>query len=816
MKRLNGYWVAAWAATFVLGTATIGAAQDDAMGRRLAGELELMARQALAVKPNPDEHQSAIAATLLAEATRYAPKDSNLWRLRIEAADLAGDTKALRTALGSYLKANPSDDAAQLRLIDLIVSEKDTAEQRLETYGRLLEGPSAASLSAPLRSRVAARAALLARELGDRKVYTKWLKMAVSLDTTNRGAMGEILTILAEKPTTTEVEHAQALMLLYGADPMNVELRWQVAARLHRCGLYEQALEWFGSAQLLGTRMGAGVTNADRVGDWALCLWGAGKAKDAIGLVDSYQNAMTQQAAAQLKAAGKEVPEGVVQIPARLLTIRGSLYRELENEEAADADATALLAVVDAGAKAEDASAHAITQAAWARLYLNQRINLVSALIDRAANAGADEATIARMRGWLAVRQGDTAKAIETVEGHADSDPLCALALAEALRSDEAAKERRVTLLQRTYAADPSSLAARVAATHLNELDVRPKTGEACATIGRVIAQTPAALRQLGVTQSSPIRVRVEPVKRSIDYGEPIEVDVSVVNTLATAVSLGAGSTVPSTVFVVPSIQVDAKQQPASLQPVIVNLGRRITLGPNESVKVRVQLTSPPLMSLLRMRPDRTVRINAVAVLDPRVGPGGIVPGPLGASVPGPPMARMAMAITPQNVDKQLEVLNGEDPAAAATAASWLSLLVGGVAEDAPADQVKRADEIAARVVRAYKKFNTAQRAYLLARLVQQPSEKSRLSPVIDMAVASEDPVIQYALMMTQVDGESSTILESALRRKHTPEGEFAAHVRSLWKDIEAAREEAKKRSEEADSAGTDGNAKAPAIEPEK
>lgn len=812
MKRLNGYWVAAWAATLVLAATTSGLAQDDAIGRRLAGELELLARQALAVKPNPDAHQSAIAATLLAEATRYAPKDANLWRLRIEAADLADDAKALRTALSGYLKANPSDDAAQLRLIDLIVSEKDTAEQRLETYGRLLEGRSAASLSAPLRSRVAARAALLARELGDRKVYTKWLKMAVSLDTTNRGAMGEILTILAEKPTTTEVEHAQALMLLYGADPMNVELRWQVAGRLHRCGLYEQAMEWYGSAQVLGTRMGAGVTSADRVGDWSLCLWSAGKAKDAIGLIDSYQTAMTQQAAAQLKAAGKEVPEGLVQIPARLLTIRGSIHRELDDKEAADADAKALLATVDAGARAEDASGQVIAHAAWARLYLNQRINLVSALIERAAKAGADEVTVARLRGWLAVRQDDAAKAIEAVEPHADSDPLCALALAEALRGDESAKERRVKLLQRTFAADPSSLAARVAAMRLDELDVRPKADEACATIGRVVAQTPAVLRQLGITQTSPIRVRVEPVKRSVDYGAPIEVDVSVVNTLATAVSLGAGGTVPSTVFVIPSVQVETNQKPAPLQPVIVNLGRRITLGPNESVKTRVQLTSPPMMSLLRMRPDRTVRISVVAVLDPRVGPGGITPGPLGGSVPGPPMARLAMPITPQNIEKQLEVLDGEDRAAAATAAGWLSLLAGSIPEDAPEDQVKRANEIAARIVRAYKKFDTTQRAYLLSRMVQQPSEKSRLTPVIDMAVASEEPVIQYALMMTQVDGESSTILESALRRKHTPEGEFAVHIRSLWKTIEAAREEAEK----AGTVETGGGPKPPAVEPEK
>lgn len=818
MKRIGLFSVAmVWTAAAVMGTAAApGLAADDTVERRLAGELELLARQALAIKQDPDEHQLAIASTLLAEATKLSPKDANLWRLRIEAADLADDAKALRAALSGYLKAEPTDDAAQLRLIDLIVSEKDTAEDRLATYGRLLQGRSAESLSAPLRSRVAARAALLGRELGDQATYKKWLKLAVSLDTTNRGAMGEIMTILSQKATTTGIEQAQALMLLYAADPTNAELRWQVAGTLHRCGLYRQALPWYGSAQVMSTVSGT-ATPADRVGDWALCLWGAGEAKDAISLIDSYETAMTQQAAAQAKAAGKEPSEAPAAIEARLYSIRASLHRAMDDEAKFEADVAALLLAVDEAAKGEDATADAIVRSAWARLFFDKRTNVVSALIERAEKAGAGATTLTRLRGWSAVRSGDHAGAIKLVEPLADGDLLSALALAEALAGDESAAERRTELLRRVFAADPASMAARTAAARLEAMDVRPAMDETCATIGRIVAQTPQELRELGITQTSPIRVRVEPVKRSVRYGEAIELDVSVVNTLATPLTLGANGTVPSVVFLVPTVSAGGGQKPTTMQPVIVDLGRRLVLGANASVTARVRLTSPPMLALLRMRPDQTVRVTVKAMLNPRVGPRGMTPGVLGGVTPSPVMARLPLPITPQNIDNQLAVLDGEDRAASATAAAWLALLAASIPADAPDEQTQRADAVAGRIERAYKKFDAVQRAYLMSRMLQASDPKARLAKIVDAAVASEVPTVQYALLLTQVDGSASTILESSLRRKHTPEGEFAMHVRELWRTIEAAREEAEKRKAEAEAGGaSEGGDKPPADEPEK
>lgn len=97
-----------------------------------------------------------------------------------------GDPGLLAKATARVVLLDPSDTVAQ-RLITARIAARQTAEERLEVYERML-GPRGASIDPTVRSRLALDAALIERERGELDRFLRYLTLATDLDRTNKEA----------------------------------------------------------------------------------------------------------------------------------------------------------------------------------------------------------------------------------------------------------------------------------------------------------------------------------------------------------------------------------------------------------------------------------------------------------------------------------------------------------------------------------------------------------------------------------------------------------------------------------------------------
>lgn len=439
-----------------------------------AHRLAELARSMLS-EPRPDHpDRLAAARTLLARATELDPDNAQLLRLRLEALRLAEDVAdERRSALRRYLKLRPADDVAQLEFIGLLAENAQTAEQRLKVYERLLTGDGARQLSAPLRSRLAMRAARLHRQRGESSEYGERLKEAIRLDSTNRRACAAAYNLLQQRGTST-VELTQALLNLVAADPSDGDLHAELASMLLRCGQYEPAVNWYGSASRLWRYQGHPGPGRmiDTVRGWALALWASDQPDRAVRFIRSFDpgsnaqgdggrpegaeppeqpelfersgeadaEASSDQAEGEdsadqqgEEAADRQGGGSEAALPARVQMILVAILQNQQRMEAADEAFDRLVRTLRPPDQREAPDAEQLADFVWAHLLLNRGIDQLEPRIQRLTEElGEDDPLMVRLRGWWMLRRGDTDKARRLLQrGAEEGDFVCRYGLTQ-------------------------------------------------------------------------------------------------------------------------------------------------------------------------------------------------------------------------------------------------------------------------------------------------------------------------------------------------------------------------------------------------
>jgi len=764
MKR----FVMTAAGGLVLGLAVMFAAgpavaQSPTHATLLAGRLTGYARAVLAGSKQPDEHQLALAGMLLEHVGELDPDNPETAYLRVEAAALKDDPAAVREVLTRYLKTRPRDDAAQLRLINLIADSAQTAQGRLALYQRMLEGKVGEQFSKPLRSRLAWQVALLHRELGDEQKFAESIKQAIELDETNAAATAEAYMLLVRRGAPA-IDQAQALFSLLAADPTNPNVHTRVASTMLHNGAYEQALAWYQSAnniwQYTGAPADAQLINV--LSEWALALCGLGQHEPTAKFIESFR---------------KDQPEG--RLPTSLLSILTATYDLSGQSDAADKTFLELLSHLQKATQQDSANPDPLADLIWAHVLFNRKLEDVPQLMEQLGELGdEDDARTQRLAGWLAMRQGDTEQATKLLEPLGGDDPAAALALAMMQPDDTSADQRR-SLFNDVFARAPGTLPGIYAADHVRRLKGRPQPDDTAMTIQRLAQQIPEPVRRMARQAVSFVELELEAVDARPAFGQSLSLSVTLTNASPMPLSLGRGGTIPSTVLIMYTAAA-GNQKPRPLPPHVIDIARRIRLSPGQSVTVKTTLDSVALQRVLDNVPQ-SVLLRPTAMLNPVLTRDGrYAPGLLG-------VISETKTISRQRLDPDAKLRSGGETAP--------HLLVMLTAQAGLLDAAHDADpvKLAGQLSDAFNRFAPTTQALMLTAVPRSEIAQKRYEPLLSQAAASDHPLVRQVLLLTRADSPDAAELTAALQAESPAVRTFAEHYQAVLK----TRAEAIKRQQD-------------------
>lgn len=724
------------------------------------------------------------AAILLDRALELDPSDPETWLLRLEAAQIRGESDRVLACLKSYLSLAPEDDVAQLRMIEMLADQQQTVEKRRDFFARIVQGPASRRFSAPLRSRVAYRAALLAVEQGQPDEYARLLALALSLDPTNKAAAAESYRVLASDAKTPPDELAAALFTTFQADPVDPATHAAIADMLLALGQYEAAAGWYYTASSIQTAR-FGATDPAVGHRWALALWAWGKTAEALSLLDSMIHPalaqLEQQSASedaqQAKAATDAIAQAVDRASGRTLLLRALILSRGTDQ----AKLTQSLSWLRANASInKDIALDA--GLLWALLLIDRDINLAPQLLEQVtAQLGKDEPSVQLAAAWLAIRQDRTDEAIALFKPFIEkNDPraLLGLGLIHKLKGDlEAAK----SAWSRAHAAAPDDVFGLMALQSLQELQGQPDPIPAGPKIAGLFNEIPQELRLLG---SDPLavlqlRARVEPAAFGI--GEPAYLILEYHNVSPYTLALGPDATLPTQALISADVRLNGQQGPAT-QPDVINLYRRLRLEPRKSFMIRIRVDHGQLGLLLATVPSARVGANLAIILNPQIKDGGgFRPGFMGSVAQVRNITRLGTAVNVVGINRMMsDLASSSDIVAMRSSAALIPVLQQLAAQDASGEVRPLMD----RVADAYADRHPLQQAWQISFVSPAAGLASMAQAIIDQAAASTDPDVALAMLSTQVLYADSALLNPALRGNLGPTLQtFAQATRTMLEE---------------------------------
>jgi len=281
LALLAGLPASAWSQTTSTPAADSGAAADPAavLAKGRAQLKDYTARAIvrlgmldLRLRPDPAPEDYRIAALTMGIADAMQPGDVETLRRISEACWNGTDEQAAIDATAKLVQADPTDRVSILRVVSATIARMQTAEDRLAAYDKLL-GAGGARLPAVVRSRLALDCALLLRERGDDEGFLDRLKLATSLDATNKEA-ALLASAFYNQRSTDPMGRLEMLANLLYSDPMDAGVHEQLSTSLAQAGAFVGARRLWTNSQTLLNQLGSerGFESESRrlVHDW-LC-----------------------------------------------------------------------------------------------------------------------------------------------------------------------------------------------------------------------------------------------------------------------------------------------------------------------------------------------------------------------------------------------------------------------------------------------------------------------------------------------------------------------------------------------------------------
>ncbi|HEV2294546.1 MAG TPA: hypothetical protein VGR35_11880 [Tepidisphaeraceae bacterium] len=609
------------------------AAENPALAERLAAAAQETLRTRDAGEPS-----WRASAALLRAATRLAPAEPRFARLLTEAVARIGDDQATIDALSEYRRLVPSDQSAQIEQIDLYLRVMETADAKLNYLRRVSESTD---VFAPIRAHAAFRLAEVLGERSEMQASDEALALALKLDPLNLDALA---MSYARLPSDASPElRVAALLALLRSNPAQAQVAAVLARELAGVGLFKASLHWYNTAFGVYRRTGMLPSPRELI-DYAAQAYIAGELEGAETLLGSLLGAQPENIEAWLlrlivaRGSGdKEATERVGNQAATAIANRLAEIRRAAGDEAATTqplepapaeaqwpEPAATLERVKAAAvdrpELLEAFADAALSAAWFKLYFEEKPNEAQPWIEVLRGLLIEGSqTLARLEGWAFLLSDKRDEARVKLSAAADTDPLAALGMLRLTPSEGEHQAGAEAAAQELLAQNGSGLTGATIVEALAFRGIKPAAGEAAAPVTAELEKFPATFTRILDAPGGFYSLRVEPVKVSHQFAEPILLRVTIQNTSELDLTLGADG------IIRPDLWVDAQLRGVATQPfpgvAFDRLGGPVVLPAKQSASQVIRANQGELSAFLATNPTALFQLAFTVMTNPiRVG----------------------------------------------------------------------------------------------------------------------------------------------------------------------------------------------------
>jgi hypothetical protein len=591
---------------------------------------------------------SQASAALLRAATRLAPTEPRFARLLAEAVERLGEDQPTIDALTAYRQLVPGDESAQVEQIDLYLRVMETADAKVN-YLRGVGGADA--VPAPVRAHAMFRLAEVLEERSQAQASDETLAESLKLDPLNLDALAmQYARLPADAPPEKRVA---SLVALLRSNPAQAQIAGVLGRELSAVGLTKPALQWYATAFNLYARTSTEPSHREVI-DYAAAAYIGGESKLAEDLLAQFLSAYPDNVEAWMlrlivarSSGDKEAAERIRKQAATALTNRLADLRKAAGDDKAttqpidppaDAqwpDAAAMLERVRAANKPEltEAFADAALSAAWFRTYFEEKpdeaqpwIGVMRALLVEGSQ------TVARLEGWAFLLQNKPDEARVKLSAAAETDPLAALGLVRLAPKEGDAKAAADADAQKLLAKHGVGLTGATLAEALAFRGIKPAPSpDASAAVNAELAKFPPLFSRILDYPGALYSLRVDPLRTSHQFGEPILLRVTLQNISDFDLTVGPDGIIRTDLWL------DAQLRGIANQPfpgvAFDRLSGPIVLGAKKSMSQIVRASQGSLAQYLQQNPTPSIQLSFTVLTNPITRGGQVEPGPAGQRI---------------------------------------------------------------------------------------------------------------------------------------------------------------------------------------
>ena len=730
-------------------------------------------------EPTASDYRVALA--LSEWATELAPNWLEGWRTFLQIASVAESVddqgpERLRRALSAIVRIDPRDEVARLRLLSLAVDRYGTVEERVAAYERLLAPENLSKLGGPVASRLAFELALLLYRNGDVDGFAARLAEAVALDPANPAAT-EMAAGFLRYRVGDPVGEAELALAAAVANPSNLEPLQTLATICLSNGAFVASQRLYGLVLPLMPVQRQAIAEASA--GLALSEWALGAAPAAIAIIDRRQNELDQIARAEARVQDPDfdlAEADKIRVPPnrQLSTLKAAILRSVGSPEADAAVGEALLAIrVEAdlmarqgespqvGRSIAELALESVGMLLWLGADVDGAVGMYEQLVE---SVRIGDSARARIEGWIALRRGDAAKAVELLEPLAAVDAISSLGLAQAYldldRRSDAARQyleiwRRV----------PGSAMGVWSRDRLAELLGRPVPPSTTAeSLEALVRGLPRTYDRLLSERERAVGVMIRPKKTPFGPLEPVEVDVEITNLTDLPLSISSAGPIEPNLAIIANATVSQLERPVASPPLVVPISGVLRLEPRERVVVPVDLSLTAFGEVL----DRTalsgstVGCRALTNFRPVSG-GALQPAVLGAKTESPQIRVDGIRVSAGWVENALAAIATPDGDEGLIFMNLLAAVGAATdnATEAPPEEFASLNEIWPRMNAAWQQLDPASRGWLLASFPAIPSKG--VAEIVELARSSREPETVLGYLLGRVRTPDDPVLLEAI-----------------------------------------------------
>ena len=619
---------------------------------------------------------------LLRTATDLSPDNPQIWRIALDLATTMEDGDPTAVALASEAlrrlnELDPSNEVIRLRRILDTISARQTAEERLAIYDRLLTPESIARIGQPVAARLAFDAAVLRRRTGDIAGFERELLHAVDLDPSFPEAT-ELAAGYFRMRAPSPVEDAEAMRVALIANPIRTPAALGLAALCLERGAYRAASDILDvEAEVLATPRPDPVFDGVLT-DLTVALWGAERIDAAFRLLSKRQRMLDESLTEELDRTGAilSVEEREqIKMPvapqlaatfAALLNARNLPEAKVAIDNCAfsyDTQIQSLERLVNTPDRPELDKERLMQEATSARLQGALVLLWLGGDVVKAA-AWVDEASVrmplsddarARFEGWILLRKGERDKARAALEPIASRDLGARLGLAVLLEESGDRRGAARNYLEIARATPNTAMGVWCRDKLHAMLGKKVEVIEGAEAV-EAAAALPKPFLELMREGSRRMLLRIAPMQKEVRPWDPLMFELELTNLSEWPLAISAEGPLADTMTISAAVNVPGKM-PGVPPFAIVAIDRQLVVGPKQTMKVPVDVSLTDASVTLRDDPIAGAFLSVHGILNWRTTERGLEPGPLGVEVSSSPLHVSGARLTADWIRERLAEL---------------------------------------------------------------------------------------------------------------------------------------------------------------